>query len=101
MKTKHEIVGNCPKCGAPLYAQSNPAAADLIPLTVYTCQCRFAAQAQLPSVWPVNPNIIPWQPLPTFPTYPWYEITLTQSGNGITYTESPLVRTGTIQVVKG
>lgn len=66
----NQLVGNCPKCGAPIWAVPSPTAGTAIPQTVFTCECRNKVEVQpvvFPwiTIYPLSPS-----PQPVYPSYP-------------------------------
>jgi len=74
---KLEIVGHCPDCGAPIWAELP---AQGVPINQYSCGCRLKAVTTIPYV--VTPNSAPYNPNES-PFYPnssntWCTQTMTQ-----------------------
>lgn len=49
------IVGNCPHCGAPIWAQDSGWLSILPPPSMFSCNCRFAAAPQPVVQRPITP----------------------------------------------
>ena len=79
MSQAKKVVGNCPRCGMPIYETKGRAAKS--------CQCFPLSDAaawypyQPPRVAPYNPY--PYNPCPYNPWYPWQMIPYTTGGTVI------------------
>lgn len=46
----YDLTGDCPRCGAPIYAEGNP------PTAYHTCDCRLTFSKPLPDVSGLDPE---------------------------------------------